>query len=295
MEMQKTIIALLALLEAAMAIVPLVSAAEGTTGISFSGHAPDNDIFTYLGVDKPVPSTGPTWQTYDSSKAEIDDLLTQSEKQTDVGNVIGYLKGNKEKIVLYKSIDGDIYALLHKDGKTITKPVRPIVLGSKEDQYLDVFAPGITLDENNKSIHVTRYDLTRIPLSEIGSTEFGTLSVYSTQITRTDSWIYLGINRASLYTVGTFTYDYGNQILSIDDDTYTYQGLGFDRCDFSHSTRVTGITGYIDSYVVWAVYGPMPPKHSVTAWISCNIYGSTNGNSVTSDWVSSGFSCFGAP
>jgi hypothetical protein len=293
MELRKTIVVLLSLLLAVIAVVPVASAAERTAILP--GQSPDTDIFAYLGVDKPAPSSGPDWQTYASSKADIDELMAGSGKQKDVSNVIGYLKGDREKVVLYKGVDGNYYALLQKDGKIVTKAVGATVLGSKEDQYLDVYAPGITLDKNNKSVHTTRYELSRISLSDTGSSEFAARSVYSTQITRTDSWIYLGINRASLYTVGTFTYDYGVQILSINDNTYTYQGLGFDRCDFSHSTRVTGITGYVDSSVIWAVYTAMPPKHSVDAWISCNIYGSTNGNSVTSDWVSTGFGCFGIP
>lgn len=284
---------LLVLLLAAMAMVPVASAAERSAGLS--GQSPDTDLFAYLGISKPAPSPDPDWQTYAASKAAVDELIAQSEKQNDVGTVIGYLKGEKEEIVLYKGVDGNYYALLRKDGNIVTHTVSRTILGSKEDQYLDVYSPGITLDENNKSVHTTRYELSSISLSGIGSSEFGTKTVYSTKITRTDSWIYLGINRASLYTVGTFTYDYGVQILSIDDDTYTYQGLGFDRCSFSHSTRITGITGYVDSSVIWAVYTSMPPKHSVDAWISCNIYGSTNGNSVTSDWVSTGFGCFGIP
>jgi len=301
MKLYKLSVVMLALLLAAMAIVPVVSAGNQMPVLSSdvkslqAGQSPGNDMFAYLGIAKPALSTGPRWQTYASSKAEVDTLLNKAGKQNDVRNVIGYLGGTNERVVLFAGNDGNFYALLQKTGViTITK-VSSAVIGSKVDQSVDVYSPGITLDQNNRSIHTTRYELSRISLADIGSSEFSAAAVYSTHITRTDSWVYLGISRASLYTDGTFTYDYGNQILAINDNSNTYQALGFDQCQFTHATRVTGITGYIDSSVIWSVYTAMPPKHSVQAWISCNYYGSTNGNSVTSDWVATGFGCFGIP
>lgn len=297
----KSGVILLALLLAAMAMVPVVSAGNQMPVLSSdvktlqASQSPDTDMFAYLGIAKPALSAGPKWQTYASSKKEVDTLLGKAGKQKDVRNVIGYLDGTNEQVVLYSGNDGNFYALLQKEGAiTITK-VSSTVIGSKVEQSVDVYSSGITLDQNNRSVHTTRYELSRISLAGIGSSEFSTATVYSNHITRTDSWIWLGISRASLYTDGTFTYDYGNRILAINDNSNTYQALGFDQCQFTHSTRITGITGYIDSSVIWSVYTAMPPKHSVNAWISCNIYGSTNGNSATSDWVATGFGCFGIP
>jgi hypothetical protein len=143
----------------------------------------------------------------------------------------------------------------------------------------------------------TSYELRKLSLSEIGSSEFGTKSVYETHILRTDSWVSaLDPNkRADLYTEGIFTYDYGVQILAIEDYTFSQQDLGIDRCDFSHSTRITSSKGYVDSYVIWALMMAMPPKHSVDAWISCSTTGVTGGYSQVSEWVSTGFGCFGTP
>ena len=292
---------LLALLLTAMAMVPMVSAGNqislppSDVKTLQAGPSPDSDMFAYLGIAKPVLSAGQKWQTYTSSKKEVDILLSKSGKQKDVRNVIGYLGGTTEKVVLYSGNDGIFYAILQKKDAIIVKKVNPTLIGSKEGQSVDVYSQGIPLDQNNKSVHTTHYELSRISLADIGSSEFSTAAVYSAHITRTDSWVWLGISRASLYTDGTFTYDYGNQILGISDNSNTYHALGFDQCQFTHSARVTGVTGYVDSSVIWSVYTAMPPKHSVNAWISCDIYGSTNGNSVTSDWVASGFSCFGTP
>jgi hypothetical protein len=301
MKPMKIGVVLLALVLAAMAIVPVVSAENqmpmppSDVKTLQAGPSPDNDMFAYLGIAKPVLSAGQKWQTYASSKKEVDQILSKSGKQNDVRSIIGYLRGTNEKVVLYSGNDGNIYAILQKKDVISVKKVIPAVIGSKEDQSVDVYSQGIPLDQNNRSVHTTHYDMSRISLADIGSSEFSTAAVYSNHITRTDSWIWLGISRASLYTDGTFTYDYGNQILGISDNSNTYQALGFDQCQFIHSTRVTGVTGYVDSSVIWSVYTAMPPKHSVNAWISSDIYGSTNGNSVTSDWVASGFSCFGVP
>jgi len=71
-----------------------------------------------------MPSDGPNWQTYDSSKQVVDDIISKSGKQTDVTRVIGYLKGNSERVVLYKGPDGNHYVLLEKDGKVVTKSVK---------------------------------------------------------------------------------------------------------------------------------------------------------------------------
>ena len=84
--------------------------------------------------------------------------------------------------------------------------------------------------------------------------------------------------------------------MGISDSSYTYQGIGFDRCDFDHSTRTVGITGYVEADVIWAYMQISPPKHSVDAWISCNYYGTTDGDSNYSDWVGiGGFGCMSLP
>ncbi len=301
MKHMKNGVILLALLLAAMAMVPLVSAGNQIPELPSdvktlqASQSPDKDMFADLGIAKPAATPGVKWLTYASSKNEVDILLGKSGKQMDVRNVIGYLRGTNEKVVLYSGNDGNFYTLLQK-GETISVTmVTPTSIGSKVDKSADVYSREIPLDQNNRSVHTTHYELSRISLADIGSSEFSTAAVYSTHIIRTDSWVYLGISRASLYTDGTFIYDYGNQILAINDNSNTYQALGFDQCQFTHSTRITGITGYVESSVIWSVYTAMPPKHSVNAWISCNIFGSTNGNSVTSDWVATGFGCFGIP
>jgi len=300
-QLRKWSIVLLALLLVAMVIVPMVSAAEipAVTQSDIKpliyGQTPDKDMFAYLGIEKPAASVGPKWQTYDSSKKEVDILLDSSGKQNDVRKVIGYLKGNSENLVLYRGLDGNYYALLQKDGAIVAKTASVTVLGSKMEQAVDMTLPGVAPDATNKSSITTTYTVRKIALSDIGSSEFKSNVVYSTEIRRDDAWVSIGGKRADLFTDGVFTYDYANQILGLADNSNTYQGFGIDQCSFTHSPRVTGITGYIDSSVIWALDLAMPPKHSVNAWISCNVYGTTGGNSAISNWVSTGFGCFGVP
>ena len=89
-------VVLLALLLAAMAMVPMVSAVEIPAVVQpniqplIFGQTPDKDIFTYLGIEKPVPSVGPKWQTYDSSKKEVDDKSKTTSK-----NLHSHLVGSR--------------------------------------------------------------------------------------------------------------------------------------------------------------------------------------------------------
>jgi len=301
MNLPKTGIILLTLLLAAMAMVPMVSACEGSAGCesnksSQSYQTPEVDLFVELGVEKPMASEGPNWQTYDSSKQVVDGIISKSGKQNDVKSVIGYLKGNSERVVLYKGLDGNHYVLLEKDGTVVTKSVKATVLGSIEKKDSEVVSSDNALNAIDKLTSTTSYELRKVSLSEIGSSEFGIRTIYETHILRTDSWVsaFDPNKRADLFTEGTFTYD-GSQILDIEDNTNSIQDFGIDRCEFTHSSRTTSLRGYIDSHVIWALLLFNPPKHSVDAWISCSVSGVAGGGYQVSEWVSSGFGCFGTP
>lgn len=166
-------------------------------------------------------------------------------------------------------------------------------IGSKTEHF-ETNCKACSVEDQSANYSVN-YELSRIYLSTLGSEEFSTRSIDQAHITRTDSWVYLYIRSATLYTEGTFTYDFGNTILSISDTTYTSQDIGFDRCDFGHSTRQNGYEGVIESNVIWAYITLSPPKHSVDASISCNKYGTTGGESRTSDWVTVGYGCGPVP
>ncbi|AGB03360.1 hypothetical protein [Methanoregula formicica] len=296
MNIHKTVVVLLALLLAGMAVIPMVSACDGSAGCesnrsSQSYQTPEFDLFAELGVEKPMPSDGPTWQTYESSKQVVDGIISKSGKQNDVKRVIGYLKGNAENIVLYKGPDGNHYVLLEKDGTIVTKSVKVTVLGSIEKKDINVVSSDNAVNAIDKITPTTRYELRKI-----SSSEFDMKTIYETQIRRTDSWVsaFDPNKRADLFTEGTFTYD-GSQILDIEDITNSIQDFGIDRCEFTHSPRTTSLRGYIDSHVIWALLLFNPPKHSVDAWISCSVTGVPGGGSQVSEWVSSGFGCFGTP
>ncbi|MDD1690525.1 MAG: hypothetical protein LUQ66_07680 [Methanoregula sp.] len=301
MNLPKTWFVLLALMLAAMAMVPMASACDGSDGCesntsSQTYQTPDVDLFAELGVEKPMPAAGPAWQTYDSSKNAVDNIISKSGEQNDVGRVIGYLKGKSEQAVLFKGLDGNHYVLLEKDGKIVTKPVKATELGSTEKKDIKVASSGDAFNAIDTITPTTRYDLRKISLSETGSSEFGMKTIYETHILRTDSWVsaFDPNKRADLITEGTFLYD-GSQILDIGDNTNAIQDFGIDRCEFTHSTRTTSLRGYIDSHVIWALLLFNPPKHSVDAWISCSVTGVPGGGRAISEWVSSGFGCFGTP
>lgn len=278
----------------AMPIVPAASTEEQTrTNPLLQNQETEKNIYTMLGIEQPSRDEGPQWQRYNEARGRVDDLIRGSESRESIREIIGYLEGQRERVVLYYGMDGNIYGLLDSQGKVSKSRVDPVVIGSKTEYFEDSCKDCSV--GNQSSNYSVSYELSRIDLSALGSEEFGARSIYDAQVTRTDSWIYLSITRATLYTKGTFTYDYGNRILGISDNTYTSQGINFDRCEFGHSVRETGYTGYVESNVIWAYLTLSPPKHSVDAWISCDIYGSTDGSSSTSDWVSIGVGCQSVP
>jgi len=267
------------------------------TNLLFQEQKAEKNIYAMLGVEQPSRDDGPQWQKYNEARAQVDELLIRSESKESVREIIGYLEGEKERVVLYYGTDGGIYGILDNQGRVSQSRVDPVVVGSKTE-YFENGCKACSVGNQSDSYSIN-YELSKISLSDLESEEFDTRAIYEAQITRTDDWIWRGNpllpSKATLYTQGTFTYDYGNSILSISDNTHTSQDPGFDRCEFGHSTRENGYTGYIDSHVIWSVFALSPPKHSVDAWISCNKYGSTDGNSNTSDWVSVGFACGSLP
>jgi len=278
----------------ATVIVPTANAGEqATTALLPQNQESEKSIYTMLGLEKPSREEGCQWQTYSEAKDQVDKLTRGSESKENIKKIIGYLEGKSEKIVLYYGTDGYIYGLLDSQGRVSKSKVNPLMLGSKTEHF-ETSCTACSVNDQSGNYSVS-YELSRIELSALGSEEFSTRYLDGLRIIRTDKWVYLGVISATLYTDGTFEYDYGNRILSIEDNTYTSQGPWFDRCVFGHSTRENGYTGFVESNVIWAYNAFSPPKHSVDAWISCNIYGSTNGNSQTSDWVSVGYGCGAAP
>jgi len=276
------------------AMIPMSSAEEqNKTILPLQNQDSEKSIYTMLGVEQPSREEGYQWQTYSEAKDRVDKLISGSESKENIKTVIGYLEGKREKIVLYYGTDGIIYGLLNNQGKISRSKVNPSTIGSKTEHF-ETNCKACSVDGQSANYSVN-YELSRIYLSTLGSEEFSSRSVEQAQVKRTDSWVYLGDNCATLYTKGTFTYDVGNTILSISDSTYTYQGVGFDRCEFEHSTRQTSYEGFVESNVIWSCLTLSPPKHSVDAWISCNKYGTTGGNSETSDWVSIGVGCAALP
>jgi hypothetical protein len=145
MSNMKIVAILLVLLLTAM--VPFVSACEGSVGCDPDTkttqlyQTPEIDLFAQFGVEKPSPSEGPQWQTYDSSKQLVDDILEKSGKQSEAKRVIGYLKGDSENVVLLKGADGNHYALLEKNGKIKMQSVNVTVLGTFQKQDIGDTSP----------------------------------------------------------------------------------------------------------------------------------------------------------
>ncbi|WP_317135890.1 hypothetical protein [Methanochimaera problematica] len=263
--------------------VPVVSAEEikttnETTGIS---------IYEILELKEPIITKGSQWQSYNQNSENAVKLISLSGLKIENDQIIGYIEGENEKALLYKTGEDNYYIILEDNG----------IISIDKAELKDLGSKIITSPvKGGLPETTTEYLLKEISLSNTKSKEFSSKSVYSATITRTDRWVYLGYTSATLYTKGTFTYDYGNQILGISDSSYTSQDVGFAKCSFDHSTRITGITGYVEADVIWSVYSVSPPKHSVDAWISCNYYGTTGGDSNHSDWVAvGGLGCLALP
>ena len=297
MKFRKISIVLLALLLAAMAMVPCISASDINGGANeeqknLASNPINQDLYLALGLEKPEKIEGPPVTGYRESKDKIDKILEMSGVLDNKKNIIGLIDYDGSEILL---IDRNETVLeIIKDGSTISQLViKPVVLGEKEFKTNSVFVSESkeATTGARKGAIISRVDVT-LP------TKSGNINVKSLQsitVWRKDWWDYLG-ERNLLHTQGRFYVDIGVKVDSVTDQSYAQTAGPCDRCEFTHSTSGAGTSqAQVTTSALWATIWTPTIKMSQDAYVSCNLNGQESGNGHGDKWGSIGIGCLAVP
>ena len=145
----------------AMPIVPAASTEEQTrTNPLLQSQETEKNIYAMLGIEQPSRDDGPKWQRYNEARGRVDGLISGSESRESIREIIGYLEGQRERVVLYYGMDGNIYGLLDSQGKVSKSRVDPVVIGSKTEYFEDSCKD--CLVGNQSGNYSVSYELSRI-------------------------------------------------------------------------------------------------------------------------------------
>ncbi|MFA6332161.1 MAG: hypothetical protein WCX22_04345 [Methanoregula sp.] len=297
MNLQKKGVVLLALLLAAMAMVPMVSAADTSGGVNEkqknSVHDPVNENFYLaLGLEKPEKIQGPPVTSYKESKDKIDKILEMSGIQDNKENIIGLIDYEGSEILLIDRNETVIEII--RDNSTITQQViEPVVLGEKEFKTDSVF-----VSESQEAITGARKGATISRIDVTFPTKSGNKNIKSLQsitVWREDWWDYLG-ELNLLHTQGRFYVDIGVEVDSVIDQSYAQTAGPCDRCDFTHYSSGAGSSeGQVTTSGLWATIWTPTIKMSQDAWVSCDLNGDEDGNGHGDKWGAIGIGCLAVP
>jgi len=278
-------VVLLALMLAAMAMVPIVSATTTSEGTK-------ENLFLALGLEKPEKVQGPPLTSYQESKEKIDKILSAGKTQYKKENIIGLLDYNGYKILL---IDQDNSVLeIISDGTTTTQHViKPVELGEKEFVTDSVFEPvsiGATTGAE-KGFKISRIDV----LLPEKSGEFTVKSIQAITVWREDWWDYLS-ELNLIHTQGRFYVDIGVTVSSVIDQSYAQTAGPCDRCAFTHTPSGAGTyEGQVSTSAIWATIWTPTIKMSQDAWVSCDLNGAYDGAGHGDKWGAIGLGCLAVP
>ena len=250
MQLRKLGVVLLALLLAAMAIVPCVSAADvnpDTVGNAYQDMINpvsngDIDLFDKMGLQRPeIEKKTIPLKRYDESKEIIDRIMTLGKIPNDAKSVIGLCDFGSDQILLIDNEDS-VLALSY-DGKQVkTTKIMPKLLGEMKETGP---ATRLSLNQNSFGDTVTTNLLTKLYSISIESPESASAvkTIYMVIKTRTDDYKnYFGEIRASLTVNGKFYVNYGVSISSIIDQSSYYVTYPYTMCSYVHTPSGTGST-----------------------------------------------------
>jgi hypothetical protein len=287
MKLFKWSVVLLALLLAAMTMVPMVSATDVNPDFTINSVLNgDISLFDELGLQKPesVVNSIPL-KTYEQSKDTIEKIMAMGKLSNDPKSVIGLYDFGSFQILLINN--GDTIQAVTYDGNIVkTQTVTPKLLGEKKTTGIPKLAPLI-----EKTLGDTVSTDTYVGLSSVSvespESPSGLLTIYQVTKTRTDQYRnYLGEIRASLTVKGLFYINYGVSVSSIVDQSSYYTTYPYTTCSYSHYTSGAGTTsGQVNAHLkTGAAYARAQMDNWVgeNAWMNLNPW---DGGS-TSTWMS---------
>ncbi|AGB02942.1 hypothetical protein [Methanoregula formicica] len=258
MNIPKTWVVLLALLLAAMAMVPMVSAgdgnpdAAGNTYLDLINPVSNGDInlFDKMGLQRPeIEKNSIPLKRYDESKEIVERIMAIGKVTNEAKSVIGLYDFGSSQVLLIDSGDS-VLALSYDGNKVKTTKIVPKLLGEMKESGP---AKPASLQQKTLGDSVTTNILTQLYSISIASPESSSAvkTIYQVTKTRTDEYKnYFGEIRASLTVTGKFYVDYGISISSIIDQSSYYVSFPYTMCSFTHAGSGTGSTaGQVNAHL----------------------------------------------
>ncbi|MFA5331760.1 MAG: hypothetical protein WC342_05230 [Methanoregula sp.] len=258
MKQLKIGVILLALLLAAMAMIPITSAQDvnfDKAGDVYQNQINpasngDTNLFDKLGLQRPeIEKNSIPLKRYDESKEIVERIMTIGKISNDAKSVIGLYDFGSSQILLIDS--GDSVLALSYDGNTVkTVKIVPKLLGKLKE--IGSAKPG-SLQQKTLGDTVTTNTLIELYSLSITSPDSSSTvkTIYEVTKTRTDDYKnYLGEIRASLTVKGKFYVNYGVSISSITDQSSYYVTFPYTMCSYGHTTSGTGSTaGQVNAHL----------------------------------------------
>jgi len=285
MKYTKPSVILLAMLLAAMAMVPCISAAEypgyGTPG-SHNVTIPGDSInlFDEFCLQKPAGlADAVPFRTYAESRESADRILAAVEKPVGTESVIGVYDLGTRQILLISQKD-EILAAVY-DGKTVRiSTLVPELLGEiRKSGSKDVTGTGgpVGNDRITREISTRLYSVT-VPAEDI------VLTSYLVKKSRTDVYRTGAMDIASLHTEGWFYVNYGSSITAIGDySSYWVTSVPFwQACQYSTQNLGAGSTA--GQHKTHLKFGAPYVRYTMDMWVSCDAWLNTNDGGFTNSW-----------
>lgn len=283
---------LLALLLAAMAMVPIVSAENQFTeqnlqsnlGLITTPKINSHNLLDEFGIQKSeIVENNVPLKGYNETKSVVDYIMKKAKLSDDPKSIIGLYDFGDSQVLLINR--GDTVFEVTYDGTSInTYSISPKLLGEKKTSSTPEIL--ITTGTNSDKNTITSESIDRLYSFSIQSPKSpsGILTTYVVTKSRTDNYVIYGTIRASVTAYGVFYVNYGSSITSITNGSSYYTVSPYANCGFSSSTSGVGSTsGQVNAHLK---SGLLYARIQMDNWVSCDAWLTTNDGGSQSTWIS---------
>jgi hypothetical protein len=282
---------LLALLLAAMAMVPMVSAAglndgksNSTTQNSFTVQFANPSIFDEFGLQKPevVKNTVPL-KGYNEAKTAISSIIKKSNLSDDPNSVIGLYDFGDAQVLLINR--GNTIFEVTYDGTSVKSfSISPKLSGEKKTAGTHKVMTAAETNSENYTINTELVDQLYSFSIQSPKSPYRVLTTYAVTKTRTDNYVNYGTTWASVTAKGTFYVNYGSSITSITDGSSYYTYAPYANCGFSSAKSGIGTTsGQVNGHLK---SGSLYARIQMDNRVSCDAWLQTNDGGSQTTWIS---------
>jgi hypothetical protein len=286
---------LLALLLAAMAMVPMVSAENSLSDQKVSDNLNaitsqlnHQNIFDELGLKTPeIIKNAPPFKSYNESREISDKIMKEAKVMDSTDAVIGsYDYGNYQILLINRELS--IFEIAY-DGKTIkTYTIIPKLLGTKENLNRVQSQNSKGKNDGNYTIktdtHIQLYQVSLISPDKTVTP----MDTFLLKNNRTDVFRNVAQQTiATVHTEGWFYVNYGVSVTSIQD--YSYWSIdpsfvGWRECEFTVQKTGEGTTASKDT--VHFKFGCYIDRCQMDPWVNCDAWLKAYSDMTSNRWVS---------